>query len=150
MQPATTHFPEHNVTLIHGTSESDEMTYFLHGRDRTVFRSSNETPADFWVRVLGVIAQDRKGVKNDRSLLNPDAIVTCYSGKIDGLDLLRQQHMREWLIAGLQREASAPTSLGGSGTSRGKALAILARMEGIIKPRKVRVRAIKEESGPRQ
>ena len=114
-----------------------------------VFRNENESPTDFWVRVLGVIQHDRKAIKHSRSLLNPDDAVTVYAGRIEGLELLRQQYMREWLIAGLQREASAPPLLNGTGASRGKALGILAKMEGIIKPRKTRVRQVKDESGHR-
>lgn len=149
MQPTLTHIESHNVTLIHGSGEPDEMTYFLHGISRTVFRSEPESSESFWVRVLGVIAQDRKAIKHSRSLCNPDDVVTCYAGKIEGLEVLQRQHLREWLIAGLMREASAPTSIGGTGASRGKALGILAKMEGIIKPRKTKVRAIKEDSGHR-
>lgn len=149
MQPTISHIESHNVTLHHAGNEPSEMTYFLHGVSRTVFRNEGETPESFWVRVLGVIQQDRKAIKNSRSLLDPDSVVTVYAGRIEGLDLLRQQFMREWLIAGLQREASAPPSLNGTGASRGKALGILARMEGIIKPRKTRVRATKEASGHR-
>lgn len=149
MQPTISHIESHNVTLHHAGNDPDEMTYFFHGIARQVHRNENEAPADFWVRVLGVIAQDRKAIKNDRSLLDPDSVVTVYAGRVEGLDLLRQQFMRDWLIAGLQREASAPKSIGGSGASRGKALAILAKMEGIIKPRKTKTRQVKEDSGHR-
>lgn len=149
MKPTATKLQEHNVVLIHGTTDApvNEMTYFFHGRDTTVQRNDNEAADAFWVRVLGVIREHRNSLHRCKSLLDPNANVTCYAGRIEGLSLLRQQFMREHLIESLHRESSAPNSTGATGGSRAKALGWLAQIHGVIQPKKTRVRATKEASG---
>lgn len=148
MKPVTTQLSEHAVTLVHGTSDAPvmEMTYWLHGRDRTIERNPDEAPDAFWVRVLGVIQNERNALRLSKSLLNPNANVTVYAGKIDGIDLLRRQFMREHLIESLHREAGAPNSTGATGSSRSKALGWLAQIHGVVAPRKTKARATKENS----
>lgn len=146
MKPTVTQLQEHNVSLIHGDGQVNEMTYFFHGRDSTVQRNDNEAPDAFWVRVLGVIREHRNSLHRCKSLLDPNALVTCYAGRIEGIDLLRRQFMREHLIESLHREAGAPNSTGATGGSRAKALGWLAQIHGVIQPKKTKARATKEDS----
>lgn len=148
MKPTVTQLQEHNVALVHGTSDApvNSMTDFFHGRDTTVQRNDNEAPDAFWVRALGVIREQRNSLHRCKSLLDPNALVTCYAGRIEGIELLRHQFMREHLIESLHREAGAPNSTGATGSSRSKALGWLAQIHGVVAPRKTKARATKEDS----
>lgn len=141
MSVQTTAFPAHGLTLVHNLeAQPNPRCYvlFLHGRDTIIEAEADETADALWERLLGALSQKRVALAMQKgSLLDPKAEATCYAGHLEeaSLERLKLKHMREHIIASLQREASGEIK-GSTGTSRTAALATLSRILGLEKPRR--------------
>ena len=92
MKPTATQLQEHNVSLIHGPGRAGaiEMTYFFHGRDYYCAAQRQRSAGRLLGSGVGVIREHRNSLHRCKSLLDPNALVTCYAGRIEGIDLLRR------------------------------------------------------------
>lgn len=150
MTVAHTQLPDHNVIFHHDDAAQPDpkmVIWFLHGLPTTMHRKTGETAQTFMERVLLAINEERDRVARCKNLLDPQAPADVYVGELEPacLAALKMRHMRQFILAGLHREAGAPASTRGTGTSRLRAMNQLAQMTGIpIRHRKV----IKSETLP--
>lgn len=136
MPVAHNQLPNHQVTFHHDAEAQPEpavAVWFLHGLPRTMHRAPGEDVEAFCNRILGSIAEERGRVFRVKSLLDPQAPADVYLGELepDSLAALKVKHMRNFLLACIHREAGAPASMKGSGTSRLRAISLLANVTGI-------------------
>jgi hypothetical protein len=151
MSVTLTPYPQHKIDLYHDEAlpAPTEYTVFLHGRDWSVVQRDDETHAAVWERLLAELNAKRVGLALSKSLLNPNATATVYAGALteDSLERLRTRHMKDFVVASLQREASGEIK-GSTGTSRTAALATLSRILGLEKPRRKVVTRVAELTTP--
>ena len=127
---------DHNVTFHHDAKAQPYpavAVWFLHGLPFTVHRKPGETHQDFIVRVFSSIAEERGRVFRVKSLLDPQAPCDVYLGELEpaSLEALKVKHMRNFILSCIHREIGAPASMKGSGTSRLRAVTLLAKVTGI-------------------
>ena len=143
-------FPQHQTTFHHDEAAQPEpiiAVWFLHGLPSTSHRKPGENVQTFCMRILDSIAEERARVARCKSLLAADAPCDVYLGELEPacLEALKIKHLRNFILAGLQREAGAPASIKGTGASRLAAMNQLAKMTGI--PTRIR-KVVKAETLP--
>jgi hypothetical protein len=146
-----TQFPDY-VTLHHDAEAQPEpavMVWFMNGVPTTCHRNTGESMADFWKRVRDYVTDERLRLQRTRSLLDPLAHCDVYAGELapDCLAALEKRHMRNHILSALQRESGAPASTGATGGSRTRALLLLGKMTGTVKPRR---KVVKTEHLPNE
>jgi len=140
MSVTRTPYPQHKIDLYHDEAHPapTEYTVFLHGRDWSVVQRDGESHHDVWERLLAELNAKRVGIAlNKGSLLDANATAHVYAGALtdDSLERLRTRHMKDFVVASLQREASGELK-NSTGASRTAALATLSRILGLEKPRR--------------